>query len=187
LPRHVIKATVLNDSEIDLSTPRARDGRRDFDFLIGQWQVANRKLVDPLASGDGEWVEFSSTSHARSILDGLGNLELYTAQSLPGRGFYEGLSLSLYEPTTGLWRIWWGSTAQPGFLDTPMVGRFVDGIGRFFCDDLIQGRPCKVRVKWTSASPSSAGFEQAFSPNNGRDWKVNWIMEFSRITDGGGG
>ena len=43
------------------------DGRHDFDFLFGAWQISNRKRVDMLVPGDDEWVEFGATSEARPI------------------------------------------------------------------------------------------------------------------------
>ena len=37
-----------------------QDGRHDFDFLFGAWQIANRKRVNPLVPGDDEWIEFDA-------------------------------------------------------------------------------------------------------------------------------
>src|SRR4029079_17688729 len=43
------------------------DGRHDFDFLFGAWQIANRKRANPLVPGDDEWIEFDSFSVAQPI------------------------------------------------------------------------------------------------------------------------
>jgi hypothetical protein len=74
----------------------------DFDFFFGRWQQANRKRVKPLVQGDTEWVEFESVSEAGPILGGLGNIDTFKAPRFPGRPGFEGFSLRLYEPTTGL-------------------------------------------------------------------------------------
>jgi hypothetical protein len=157
-----------------------RDGRRDFDYLVGAWAIANRRLVDPLAEGSAEWLEFPSSSQAQSILGGLGNLERYVAPAFPGRGSFEGLSLRLFDPATSLWRIWWASTAQTGSLDTPVVGRFADGRGRFECQDVLNGRPLHVRYDWKDITGVSATWEQAFSFDSGETWQPNWIMKLTR-------
>ena len=73
-----------------------RDGRHDFDFLIGSWRVDNQKRKDPLDEAS-PWVEFVSGSRTRPILGGLGIVERYLAPSFPGRGAYEGMALALYE------------------------------------------------------------------------------------------
>ena len=107
----------------------AEDGRHDFDFFFGSWQLQNRKRVKPLVRGDDEWIEFESRAEAWPILGGLGNVDTFSAPSFPGRPGFEGLSLRLVEPGTGIWRIWWASTVGNGLLDPPVVGRFDDGVG----------------------------------------------------------
>ena len=42
---------------------------RDFDFWMGSWDVANRRLKRRLAGSD-DWEEFAATAVARPILDG---------------------------------------------------------------------------------------------------------------------
>lgn len=156
------------------------DGRHDFDFLYGDWLIANRKVRDPLADGGSEWVEFAATGTARPIVGGLGNVDSFVTPDFPGRGAFEGFSLRLFEAATGLWRIWWASSAGGGQLDPPVIGRFVDGVGRFEGDDVLGGRPVKVRFDWTEITSSSARWAQAFSFDGGQTFVPNWVMEFSR-------
>jgi hypothetical protein len=157
------------------------DGRHDFDFLFGGWRIANRKLEDPLAAEPTRWMEFEALSETRPILDGLGNVDTFSAPDFPGRPGYLGFGLRLFDPETGLWRIWWASTVGGGQLDTPVVGRFRTGEGRFECDDVLGGRAIKVRFDWKDITPTSARWEQSFSFDDGRRFETNWIMELTRM------
>lgn len=156
------------------------EGRHAFDFYFGSWQVANRKRVRPLVPGDEEWIEFDARVEASSILAGAGNLDTYSAPDFPGRPGFEGFTLRLYEPATGLWRIWWASSLGSGLLDPPVVGRFEDGLGRFECDDVVEGVPLRVRYDWKDLTPDSLTWEQSFSFDGGRTWDPNWAMLSTR-------
>ena len=134
----------------------AEVGLHDFDFFFGSWQQRNRKRVKPLVRGDDEWIEFESRSEAWPILGGLGNVDTFSAPNFPGRPGFEGFSLRLVEPETGLWRIWWASTVGNGLLDPPVLGRFRDGVGIFECGDVIEGVPLKVRFTWKDIAADSA-------------------------------
>jgi hypothetical protein len=149
----------------------------DFDFLPGLWNVANRKLADTLDPYCDDWNEFSATSEARAILGGAGNIDHFRVED----GGYEGFSLRLFDPGADLWRIWWSSTQRPGRLDPPVEGRFgPDRVGRFACEDVLEGVPIGMRFEWSEITESSARWEQAFSFDNGRSWKANWVMELTR-------
>ena len=165
------------------ATRGAEDACHDFDFFFGSWRQKNRKRVKLLDPGDGEWVEFESRTEARPILGGFGNVDTFKAPDLPGRPNFEGFSLRLVEPDTGIWRIWWASTISGGRLDPPVVGRFTDGIGLFECDDVIDGVPVKVRFTWKDITPDSATWEQAFSFDGGATWDTNWITRHIRIEE----
>jgi len=163
------------------------DGRRDFDFFFGAWRVANRKRVKPLVPGDDEWIEFDGWVEARPILGGIGNVDTFSAPEFPGRPGFHGFTLRLFEPSTGLWRIWWASSLGDGRLDEPVVGRFEDGVGRFECDDILEGIHVRVRFDWKDITADSVTWEQSFSFDGRRTWDTNWIMESTRIADYVGG
>jgi hypothetical protein len=159
------------------------DGRHDFDFLFGEWRVVNRKLEDPLVEGSN-WLEFDATVEVQPILGGLGNCDHYSAPDFPAREGYRGFGLRLFDAESGVWRIWWASTTGRGRLDTPVIGCFRDGEGRFECDDVLDGRAVRVRFDWKDITESSARWEQSFSFDGGRSFETNWIMELKRTPEG---
>jgi hypothetical protein len=98
---------------------------------------------------------------------------------VPG-GRWQGLTLRQFDPVDAVWRIWWAASRNPGHVDPPLVGRFVDGVGRFSGDDVVAGRPIKVRFEWLNPSPDTARWTQSFSFDAARTWIPNWIMNFTR-------
>jgi hypothetical protein len=149
----------------------------DFDFLIGSWDVSHRRLRERLA-GCSEWAEFKGTSVVQKVLGGFGNVDDNVLQ-LPG-GHYRALTLRSFDPAKRVWSIWWLDGRYPGRLDAPMVGRFTDGVGRFFADEQLDGRPIRVRFVWSVPRRDSPRWEQAFSPDGGSTWETNWTMDFVR-------
>jgi hypothetical protein len=153
------------------------DGRQDFDFVHGRWTIHNRRLRDPLDPGCTVWDEFETTSKAEPILGGLGNVDRIWCEGTETMPAFEGFTLRLFDPQTRLWRIWWSSTRQPGRLDPPVEGTFVDGIGSFEGDDVLDGMPVIVQFQWTAALPR---WEQTFSFDGGATRVPNWRMDFTR-------
>jgi hypothetical protein len=158
-----------------LSGGNVSDGSRDFDFFIGKWNVRHRRLAARLA-GSSEWHEFRGTTELRTILGGSGNIDDNVLE-LPG-GAYRAVTLRSYDAATRTWAIWWLDGRNPHQLDVPMKGRFENGTGLFFADDVFEGRPIKVRFIWTPGV--SPRWEQAFSADGGKTWETNWTMEFTR-------
>ncbi|KQU64353.1 hypothetical protein ASC75_14560 [Aminobacter sp. DSM 101952] len=152
-------------------------GFGDFDFLIGDWTVTNERLRERLVGSD-DWETFIAFSRVEKVMqapDGTfgGNLD---QMAVPERGF-TGMTLRLYNPGTGLWSIYWSDT-KSFRLFPPMVGRFVDGRGVFYGDDVEGGVPVRVRFLWTGGEEPR--WEQAMSRDDGGTWEVNWVMRFGR-------
>lgn len=147
-------------------------GFADFDFLIGEWTIRNEVLKERLA-GSTEWETFPATSKVEKVMDGSGNLD---QMFIPARGF-TGMTLRLYDPATRLWSIYWSDT-KSFRLFPPTVGRFEDGRGEFFGDDVEAGQAVRVRFDWTGGE--SPLWEQSMSTDGGQTWEKNWVMRFSR-------
>ncbi len=158
--------------------PDERDGRRDFDFLIGSWTVQHRQLTERL-KGCTEWEEFEGTSRARHILGGLGNMDELTMERASGRVL--GMTVRLYHPAAREWSIYWAASTGMGRLDVPMVGKFDGPRGEFYSQEVFEGRYIFSRFIWTVNSAESCRWEQAFSADGGKTWETNWVVDFVRV------
>ena len=72
---------------------RERATSSDFDFLLGRWNVRNRRLIRGLAGAD-EWDEFDSKAAARPLPAGLGTEDVFCTGY--GGGFFAG-DIGLFE------------------------------------------------------------------------------------------
>jgi hypothetical protein len=154
------------------------NGARDFDFFIGTWAVRHHRLKRRL-EGCSDWEDFDGRADTRFILGGMGNMDDNSLE-LPG-GSYRAVTVRTFDPVANQWSIWWLDGRHPGTIDMPMRGRFSDGRGEFFANDLFNGKPILVRFIWSDITPTSARWEQAFSADNGASWETNWVMTFSRL------
>lgn len=154
-----------------------QDGRADFDFYIGKWQVHHRWLRKRL-KGLQEWEECGGVAVARRVLDGLGNIDEITMERASGR--VVGMTIRLFDPQSQQWSIWWADSANGG-LQPPMFGEFRDGRGIFYNQEPFEGKKIFIRFIWSSLTEDKCQWEQAFSEDGGSTWETNWIMEFARL------
>ncbi|MDA8025193.1 MAG: hypothetical protein M0T78_01425 [Actinomycetota bacterium] len=96
---------------------------------------------------------------------------------IPGGDPSEGFTLRFYEPATSTWRIWWSSTRSLGILEIPLVGQMTDGNGVFECDEVLAGKPAKVRFGWLS-DPVTPRWQRAFAFDAGVTWRPELTMAF---------
>ena len=161
-----------------LSEQAARGGAHDFDFEFGEWTAHVSVLADP-SSGANDWVDYQGTSVVRRVWGGRANLGELNVEGPEGRRI-EGLSLRLFDPGSGQWRIHWANS-RDGELGAAMVGGFRDGIGEFYNQEILDGRPILVRFVFSELTEATFRLEQAFSDDDGETWEANWIARFNRI------
>lgn len=165
------------------TAPQVRDGSHDFDFFFGTWLLHNRRLKSPVLSSK-EWAQFDATDVARPLPGGMGNEDIYRS-SYPQKGFV-GLTVRLYDRTTGLWRIYWiDNLKSHGDAGEPNVGRWRGNVGIFDEHLMVQGRPAIDRYTWTrfgSGSKITAHFEESLSIDRGKTWKVIFANDIIRAT-----
>jgi len=155
-------------------TKNETTGVSDFDFLVGSWRVHHRRLKERLA-GSHDWIEFEGTCVMQKILDGAGNMD-ENVLDFPGNA-YRALTLRTYDSAKRQWSIWWFDGRNPSHLDPPVVGGFKNGVGTFYAEDTLRGKPIRVRFLWTNLT-TRPHWEQAFSEDGGKTWETNWTMEF---------
>jgi hypothetical protein len=153
-----------------------RDGRADFDFIVGRWHVHHRRLRERLR-GSESWDEFEGTTVDRNFLGGLGNIGEATLHRASGP--LEAVSVRLFDPQSRQWSVYFTNSAT-GTLSVPMVGGFAGGRGEFYAHEPVEGRHVLSRVIWCDITATSCRWEQAFSEDGGRTWETNWVMELAR-------
>jgi hypothetical protein len=153
-----------------------RNGSRDFDFLFGRWKIDNQRLKQRLTSCT-EWEQFDAIGECAPILGGIGNIDGFESD---WNGDFRGMTLRLFDAKSRRWSLYWTSN-RTGVLEPPVVGAFVDGVGRFEGADEHDGKPVLARFIWSHITPTSARWEQALSADGGKTWETNWRMQMTRI------
>jgi hypothetical protein len=146
----------------------------DFDFFVGKWKVAHRRLKRR-GVGSHEWEEFAGTCEVRQLLGGVVNVD---DNDFPSKG--SGMTMRTFDLGRRRWSIYWVN-GREGVLSPPVVGGFEGDHGLFRGDDVDEGRPVKVLFRWTRQGPAAARWEQDFSFDGGKSWEHNWSMQFTRV------
>jgi hypothetical protein len=160
----------------------ARDGSRDFDPIVGTWKAKLKRLNHPL-SGSNEWVEFEGTQVTRKIWGGRGTLDEFQVDSPQTNTKIDGLTLRLYNPTTGQWHIYWANAKNGKLDEKPVVGEWKNGVGEFYDQEYLDGRAIFVRYVWSDVTPTSAKFVQSYSADGGKTWEANWVSTIERVKE----
>lgn len=147
----------------------------DFDFLIGDWAVANRRLRQRHV-GSNDWDEFPATQRFWKLLGGVMNVDELVC---PARGF-SGASIRTLDQQTRLWSIYWVNSAR-GVVFPPVHGSFTNGQGVFYGQDEDEGQTVDVRFTWSFQPDGRPLWSQAFSTDVGANWETNWTMDFTRL------
>lgn len=146
----------------------------EFDFLAGEWKIANRRLKDETAN---EWDEFEGEATCWSILNGQGSIE---ELRIPARQF-AGMGLRLLDVKKKQWQDFWVN-ARSGELTGPGTpGHFVDGAGIFESEEKDGENTIRARGIWDQITEKSCRWRQAVSRDDGKTWQENWVMHWTRV------
>jgi hypothetical protein len=167
------------------------DGRADFDFELGRWQVHSRRLKTPLQEGrqgSEEWEEFVGVSHARRALNGLAMIDEITNERPTGP--VQGVTVRLFDPQSQQWSIYFAGNmhgslvgVEQGLFTPPLIGRFHRGRGVFLGHERIGSQHVYTRYVWLDITPVTYRWEQAFSSDGGSSWETNWIQLHTRLSE----
>ncbi len=152
----------------------------DFDFQVGRWHVANRRLRQRHV-GCIDWDEFDATSQAWVHLAGQVSIDEIAFE---GRGF-SGFTMRSLDVGAQEWAIYW-INGRDGRVLPPVRGGWCGDRGEFFGDDDDDGRPVRVRFVWERLGPGRARWSQDFALREGGatgPWETNWVMEMTRLRD----
>jgi hypothetical protein len=174
----IVRSSWGSGEQIDpAKTPKS--GLHDFDFLVGRWRVHHRKLKERLANNH-DWIEFEGTLFSQPLMGGYANVDDDVFE-VPG-GTYRGVAPRSFDPTSQQWSIWWLDSRTPKApLDPPMRGSFHNGVGTFYGDDTLNGKPVRARFIWSQITRSTCHWEQAYSPDDGKTWETNWLQDLQRV------
>ena len=149
--------------------PQGKPG--DFDFLQGDWKIANRQR-----KASGEWIEFAGESTCRTILKGVCSIE---ELRIPVNDF-SGMGLRTLDIENKVWSDIW-MNAKSGVVFAPGVpGYFENGAGIFDAEDVENGKPVIYRGIWDNITRDSCRWRQGTSRDGGNTFDYTWIMEWTR-------
>jgi hypothetical protein len=179
--RESLVNAVINPKDKLVVTPSKTSSQNDFDFFEGKWKLLNKRLKRRL-DNCSEWFEYHGTNTDKKILNGIGHTNNNTAV-INGQSV-EGVGLTLFNPQTRLWSIYWASSKN-GILDheNPVVGSFEGNIGSFYCMETINNKPVIVMARWDKTDPDRALWSQAFSADNGKTWEWNSYNHGTRVVE----
>jgi hypothetical protein len=153
------------------------NGRGDFDFEIGDWQVQQRPLKHMLQAPTN-WQEFTGISVARKILGGLW-LHNEISNERAKRSF-QGITLRLFAPQAQQWSVYPANSMQ-GALAVHMIGGCTNGRGVSYSHVPLDDMHRFTRFLWPEITPSPYLWEQAYSADGGATWETNWIQGHVRL------
>jgi hypothetical protein len=142
----------------------------DFDFLTGEWRIANRMI------SEGKWIEFPGEATVVRILDGVGSVE---ELRIPARKF-SGMGLRLLDVEKKIWNDHWVN-AKSGVVSVPgKQGVFANGVGTFLSEDADAKPAMLYRGVWDRITPNSCRWFQGGSNDGGKTWTDTWFMDWRR-------
>ena len=147
--------------------PCTTPGHRQFDFWIGEWDVTWPRKE----AGTGRGVD-----RVRSELDGCVIYQEFDGGGEAGVDL-QGISVSVYDPETGLWRQTWVDD-EGGYLD--FEGELRDGEMTLSREATRQGERFLQRMVYFNIARDSFDWRWERSDDGGRTWTLLWPIHYER-------
>jgi hypothetical protein len=154
-----------------------RDGQHDFDFGAGTWHTHIVRHVNPF-DDKSPVIEIDGTVSSAKIWGGRAWLEQIEADS--PKGHWQALNLFLYNPAAHQWSQSF-SNSNAGTLGSPFVGEFKDGRAELFAQDTFNDKAILVRAVWSNITANAHRYEEFFSDDGGRTWRLSFTASKTRI------
>ncbi|MFY9510746.1 MAG: hypothetical protein WAQ05_07215 [Rubrivivax sp.] len=170
--RNAANATMLDSDDVLLRplTPWPEPGSTRGDCRLETEPAENKPPRLPVRSGE-------------TVVVGLERqpLQLPPLRLQRLAGACRTAAMRAFDPASRSWSIWWLDGRHPGHIGIPVVGRFETGVGELYADEVIAGRPVRVRFRWSGTDTPAPRGEPAFSPHGGHARETNREMQFSRL------
>lgn len=154
------------------------DGAHDFDFSIGTWHTHIKRNLDPFDEKSAA-IELDGTVTTRSIWNGGGHIEEIEADG--PRGHWEGMGLFLYNPAAHQWNQYFAGSKAGAIAGTPFTGSFENGQAELVAQDTFNDRSILVRARWFDIAANSHSYEEDFSEDGGKNWKLSFRADKTRL------
>jgi hypothetical protein len=155
-----------------------RDGQHDFDFNNGVWKTHIIWVQDPL-SGGTHTIELNGTVTVRKVWEGKALLE--EIDTAGPKGPWGGMTLFTYNPAAHQWNQTF-IDRKNGTPTPPLIGSFKDGRGELYSQEAAAaGHTVLVRGLWSDIFPNSHHFEESYSDDGGKSWKVVLSASLTRL------
>lgn len=163
-----------------LVPPTTRDGSKDFDFMLGTWNVHTR-ILSKLFVHSHDWKDCYARITTKAFENGGGELEVGPIRCL-GAQPVSTITARIYNTSTHQWSLYWASDTT-SLSGPPQVGHFgSDGVGIFDTYYTYRGIPVVARYRWSVLPGNHPHFEQLYSNDNGKTWELNWDSVCTRVS-----
>lgn len=179
----LVMCSSLAADEASGAPPRIEDFSRatgprmeNFNMLEGVWAVESHSLQRRMAA-EKVWLENHMETEYRILLDGLVAIN-DTYGSFNNRPMH-GIMIRAYDPDKDEWQFHWMSKGYP-HLTEQVRGRFENGVGVFYGEEVNEGRTFKMRFRWKMISENHAFWEQSYQDPETGEWEINWTLDLRR-------
>jgi hypothetical protein len=73
------------------------------------------------------------------------------------------------------------SNSNDGTLSSPFIGEFKDGRAELFAQDTFNDKAILVRAVWSNITAKAHRYEEFFSDDGGRTWRLSFTANKTRI------